>query len=63
MLKLIAKLFGSKSEKDIKRVMPWVEDTIREGEKLRIVSNDELRSTTAEIQEYINTYLKSIDDQ
>jgi preprotein translocase subunit SecA len=32
MLKLIAKLFGTKSEKDIKRMMPLVEATKQEGE-------------------------------
>jgi len=63
MLKLIAKIFGSKSEKDIKLVMPLVEETKREGEKLVSISHDELRKKTFEIQEEINNYLKPIDDQ
>src|SRR5882672_78457 len=63
MLKLIAKIFGSKSEKDIKQMTPLVEQTIKEGEKLTSISHDELRSKTLEIQEYINTQLKSIDDE
>src|SRR5882762_2625791 len=63
MLKLIAKLFGTKSEKDIKRMTPLVEQTIQEGEKLVSISHDELRTKTLEIQEYINTKLKSIDDE
>jgi preprotein translocase subunit SecA len=63
MFKLIAKLFGTKSEKDIKLVMPLVQEAIREGEKLLTVSHDELRRKTTEIQGYINTKLKSIDDQ
>jgi preprotein translocase subunit SecA len=63
MFKLIAKLFGTKSEKDIKLVMPLVQEAIREGEKLLTVSNDELRNKTTEIQAVINTKLKSIDDQ
>ena len=63
MLKLIAKLFGSKSDKDIKRVMPLVEATKREGEKLKTISHDELRNQTKEIQAYINEKLKPIDDQ
>ena len=63
MLKLIAKLFGSKSAKDIKRIMPLVEDTKREGEKLKNVSHDELRRQTTELQAYINEKLKPIDDQ
>ncbi len=63
MFKLIAKLFGTKSEKDIKLVMPLVQEAIREGEKLLTVSNDELRNKTTEIQVVINTKLKAIDDQ
>ena len=63
MLKYIAKLFGTKSEKDIKRIMPLVEETKRAGEKLVTVSNDELRNQTKEIQAHINLALKPIDDQ
>ena len=63
MLKFIAKIFGTKSEKDIKRVMPLVEQTKEEGEKLKSVSNDELRNATKKIQESINQELKGIDDQ
>lgn len=63
MLKLLAKIFGSKSEKDIKTVMPIVEETKREGEKLVSISHDELRQKTFEVQDEINNYLKPIDDQ
>jgi preprotein translocase subunit SecA len=62
MLKLIAKIFGTKSEKDIKRIMPLVEQTKQEGEQLKSVSNDDLRNETKKIQEFINQELKSIDD-
>ncbi|HEY3403080.1 MAG TPA: preprotein translocase subunit SecA [Ohtaekwangia sp.] len=63
MLKLIAKIFGTKSEKDIKRIMPMVEQTKQEGEKLKTLSNDDLRNETRKIQEFINAELKSIDDR
>ncbi len=63
MLKLIAKLFGTKSEKDIKRMMPLVEATKQEGEKLLTISHDELRNLTATIQEEINQKLSTIDGQ
>jgi preprotein translocase subunit SecA len=46
MLKFIAKIFGTKSEKDIKRIMPLVEKTKAEGERLISISNDELRNET-----------------
>jgi preprotein translocase subunit SecA len=63
MLKLIAKFFGTKSEKDIKRVMPLVEQTKQEWERLKSLSHDELRAETKKIQETINQELKGIDDQ
>ena len=63
MLKLIAKIFGTKSEKDIKGMMPLVEETKKEGEKLLSISHDDLRARTISIQEEINLRLKPIDDQ
>jgi preprotein translocase subunit SecA len=63
MLKLIAKLFGTKSEKDIRRIMPLVEQTKQEGEKLKSITNDELRAETSKIQDQINQDLRGIDDQ
>jgi preprotein translocase subunit SecA len=61
MLKFIAKIFGTKSEKDIKRVMPLVEQTQAEGEKLKSISNDELRNETKKIQEHIDKELSGTD--
>src|SRR5882724_8465130 len=63
MLKLIAKIFGSKSEKDIKQMTPLVEQTKKEGENLVSISNDELRNKTIEVQHYINSKLKLTDEQ
>jgi preprotein translocase subunit SecA len=63
MLKFIAKIFGTKSEKDIKRIMPLVDQTAKEGESLKSISNDELRSETQKIQDFINQELKDIDDR
>jgi len=63
MLQFIAKIFGTKSDKDIKSIMPLVEQTKAEGEKLKLLSNDELRGKTLELQEVINSALRNIDDQ
>jgi preprotein translocase subunit SecA len=63
MFKLIAKLFGTKSEKDIKRIMPLVEQTKLEGERLKSITHDELRNETRKIQDTISQDLKNIDDQ
>jgi len=63
MLQFIAKIFGTKSEKDIKRIMPLVEATKKEGEKLVSISHDELRKQSADVQASIAAHLKTIDDQ
>ncbi len=63
MLKLIAKIFGSKSEKDIKRIMPLVEKTKAEGEALLTISHDELRGKTREVEARIAQALQPIDEQ
>ncbi|RAW03386.1 preprotein translocase subunit SecA [Pseudochryseolinea flava] len=63
MLKLIAKIFGTKSEKDIKRMMPLVEQTKQEGEKLKSISNDDLRGETKKIQDLINQELSATDEK
>ncbi|MCK6618051.1 MAG: preprotein translocase subunit SecA [Cyclobacteriaceae bacterium] len=63
MLQFIAKIFGTKSEKDIKRIMPLVEQTKQEETRLATLTNDQLRARTTEIQNTINQELKEIDDQ
>ena len=63
MLKFLAKIFGTKSEKDIKRIMPLVELTKQEYAKLASISNDELRTKTIEVQAFIAEQLKPIDGQ
>ena len=63
MLQLIAKVFGTKSQKDIKRMMPLVEATKKEYERLTNISNDDLRAETQFVQDFINQKLQKIDDQ
>jgi preprotein translocase subunit SecA len=62
MIGLISKLFGgNKSEKDIKKVMPVVESTLKFYESFNTLTNDELRSKTQEFKNRIKDYLKDID--
>ncbi len=63
MLKLISKIFGNKSVRDIKRIMPAVEQAKKDGEEVKSISNDELRNETLNIQNTINAGLKDIDDK
>jgi preprotein translocase subunit SecA len=57
------KIFGTKSQRDIKIILPLVEKTNAAYQALKSISDDELRGKTAEIISEINTYLKDIDDK
>jgi preprotein translocase subunit SecA len=61
--KSVAKIFGTKSDKDIKAVMPYVIKTNEVYSTLNSLSNDELRAQTDEVRSNINNHLQSIDDQ
>jgi len=59
----IAKLFGTKSDKDIKALMPYVHKINAVFSTLQSLSNDELRAKTKSVRVTINNHLKSIDDK
>src|SRR6201992_352846 len=61
MLGFISKLFGSKSERDVKGIMPIVEKIKSEFSKLDGISNDELRAKTIAFKETIAHGLAEID--
>ena len=63
MLKFISKLFGgSKSEKDVQKIMPVVQESLACYAKLQELSHDELRGKTLEFRERIRTHLSAIDN-
>lgn len=63
LTKGLAKMFGNKSEKDIKLISPYVAQINEAYSRLSNLSDDELRAKTAEVRALINTELKSIDDK
>ncbi|MFA0962125.1 preprotein translocase subunit SecA [Roseivirga sp. BDSF3-8] len=63
LTKGLTKLFGTKSDKDIKAVLPYVELTNTEFAKLKDISDDELRARTENIREEINNGLSTIDEK
>jgi preprotein translocase subunit SecA len=63
LTKGIAKIFGTKSGRDIKIVAPLVDTINEEFQKLQDVSDDELRGKTAEIKSIIDENLKNIDGE
>lgn len=61
MLKLLTKVLGTKSERDIKALSPVVELVNAEFEKLAALSDDQLRGQTAELKSAIAEALGEID--
>ena len=59
----LTKVFGTKSEKDIKNAMPYVDKIHKAEESLSQVSHDELRQASADLQETIQNQLTDIDTQ
>jgi preprotein translocase subunit SecA len=66
MLNILKKVFGDKHAKDIKLLTPIVEEINVEYEKIKNLSDDELKGKTAEFKERIQNYTadlrKSIDE-
>jgi len=63
MLNFISKLFGSKSERDVKAILPLVEKVKAEFAKLDQITNDELRARTLAFKETIKNGLAGIDEE
>ena len=63
MLDFFSKLFGSKSERDVKSILPLVEKVKAEFAKLADISNDELRAKTIDFKETIKQGLAGIDSE
>ena len=64
MVGFLSKMFGgSKSEKDVKAVLPQVAKINEHFKSYASLSNDELRNKTQEFRKRIKDYLKDIDDQ
>ncbi|WP_028296255.1 preprotein translocase subunit SecA [Olivibacter sitiensis] len=63
MLGFLSKVFGSKSDRDIKRITPIVEQIKEEFAKLQSLTNDELRAKTADFKQRIADYLSGLDEE
>ncbi len=59
----LTKIFGSKSERDLKSILPLVEKINIAFAQLSALSNDELRKKTSTFKTQIQTYLKDIDEE
>lgn len=64
MLSFISKLFGgNKSDKDIKKLYPIVDQINKHFESYKSLTNDELRGKTKEFRQRISEHLKSFHDE
>jgi preprotein translocase subunit SecA len=63
LTKGIAKVFGTKADRDLKLLTPYVGQINEEFQKLQSLSDDELRNKTTELKEIIATDLKEIDEE
>src|SRR5687768_15116925 len=61
--KTIAKVFGTKSERDIKEITPYVSLINEEYSKLTSLTDGELRNRTATVKGLIDERLLDIDNQ
>ncbi len=57
------KLFGTKSDRDIKLVLPYVDKINAEFAKLTSISDNELRDQTTKLKGVLSEELKVVDDQ
>lgn len=61
MLNFVKKLFGTKYDRDVAKYEPIVHQINEEFERLKTVSNDELRNRTHHFRAEIKSYLEAID--
>ena len=63
MLKVLKKFFGTKYDKDVKLIQPYVEKINTIYEEYLNISSDDLRNKTLEFRERIKNHLQPIDDE
>jgi len=63
VLSIFEKIFGKKSERDIKALMPIVEEINKIYEQLSNLSNDELRGKTRNLRQRVKEYVKDIEER
>ncbi|MDH5609101.1 MAG: preprotein translocase subunit SecA, partial [Cyclobacteriaceae bacterium] len=59
----IAKVFGTKADRDLKELVPFIAKINAEFEQLQSISDDELRKKTQELKAHIAQELKHFDDE
>ncbi len=63
MLKFLSKIFPSKSEKDVRRIIPIVEEINRHFEEFQRLTDDELRGKTIEFRQRIREAVQGTENE
>ncbi|MDI6767704.1 MAG: preprotein translocase subunit SecA [Bacteroidota bacterium] len=63
MFKVLSKIFPSKSEKDIKRILPIVDEINQYFEEYKKLSDDQLKAKTVEFRERIKEEIKEYEEE
>lgn len=63
MIGFFSKLFGNKSDKDVKKILPVVQKVNQHFSSYASLSNDELRFKTQEFRQRIQAHLASTDEE
>jgi preprotein translocase subunit SecA len=61
--KILGKILGTKSERDIKEITPLVENIKEEYKRMVSLSNDELREETDKLRKIVSDHIKAEEDQ
>ena len=61
--KTLSKLFGSKSDRDLKELSPYLGDIKEESDRIQTLSHDELRAESQILKAKIQEYIKDENDQ
>lgn len=62
-MSFLGKLFGTKADRDLKELKPYLERTLAAYETIKDLSNDELRHKTVEFKQYIAETIKEEEDR
>jgi len=61
--KIVSSVFGSKSDRDVSALKPFVENINQYFEKYKYLSNDQLRNNSNDFRQRINTHLTKVRNQ
>lgn len=63
MANFLSKLFGNKSQRDLKEVNPYVEAALKIYPSIKELTNDQLRAKTIEFKERIRTNVREEEEE